>query len=519
MKNNGKMNSEFEELLRNKMDELASSVDCFDKISKRAFPQQNAEFSDSEFTVCDLENVTGKKKGFRFMPVIAAAAVFALCLFFLPKNDGFRDFISSFIGKSDKEVYRELISEIKEETGKYNYKCYDCPLEEYISSDVLITPLFSCPFEENDKDELSVRIFVKMCGSIPTNQVYAVVYQGDYLDGNYIAAAESSAKFTDEELDALYDSYTGVYNDPILNYNNEFIGGYGGGFTDRNGNMITLAGFDFSCFYKQNSNTNLIAGDVAYYTINEQVDEDFTHYYDLLTYYRDENGEYQSFDSFTPSEIYDPELMWENVVYFNGNSAKAETELSDFAPTEIFSENGTSPAIIRYISPPDNTAEYEFKKYSQCYLNVVTDNSTTGKIKMPVFSDIFRSFRVYVPNAYGTFSYYTNDRRINLTFNSQEIESDKETEKIVLENEQINLMAEFDRFQERLVIVTENAEKAQSEEEKRAAEIEKEIIQSQIIEIQSKLDSVEKQLTETEYELSDEVSVYNSQGETDIIID
>ena len=54
-------NPEFEKLLKNKMNELSENVDCFDKIAERAYMSDNVDFSDSEFTVTDLENVTGKR--------------------------------------------------------------------------------------------------------------------------------------------------------------------------------------------------------------------------------------------------------------------------------------------------------------------------------------------------------------------------------------------------------------------------------------------------------------------------
>ncbi|HOR21989.1 MAG TPA: hypothetical protein PLY43_04645, partial [Ruminococcus sp.] len=72
MKDNGFNDQEFQELLKKKMNELSDSVDCFDKISARAFPKDQLDFSAGEFTVSDLENVTGRK---RRLPALKWAAI------------------------------------------------------------------------------------------------------------------------------------------------------------------------------------------------------------------------------------------------------------------------------------------------------------------------------------------------------------------------------------------------------------------------------------------------------------
>ena len=37
------INQEFEKLIKDKMNELSSSVDCFNKISEKAFPEKNQD--------------------------------------------------------------------------------------------------------------------------------------------------------------------------------------------------------------------------------------------------------------------------------------------------------------------------------------------------------------------------------------------------------------------------------------------------------------------------------------------
>ena len=206
-------NQEFEKLLREKMDQLSDSVDCFDKISARAFPEKSSDFSDSELFVSDLENVTGKRRGAVFLRWTAAAAAIVLCVGVLPKTAIMNNFLAN-IGKNRNELYSSMISEIESETQLNDYRQYDITLSEYLADDFLITPLYSCPFEDVDREDMRVRIFIRENDGLLTNQVYAVEYSGDYTESNFRAVAESEAKFTDEEL-ADFDSGNAEYTDAV----------------------------------------------------------------------------------------------------------------------------------------------------------------------------------------------------------------------------------------------------------------------------------------------------------------
>ena len=106
--------------LRKRMNELSSDIDCFDKISARAFPEQDPDFSDSEFIVSDLENVTGKRRTVPVLKWVAAAAAILLCIGILPKTAPFQNFLAS-ISKNKDTDYRMILSEITEETEKNDY--------------------------------------------------------------------------------------------------------------------------------------------------------------------------------------------------------------------------------------------------------------------------------------------------------------------------------------------------------------------------------------------------------------
>lgn len=390
--------SGFEETLRNKMDELASSVDCFDKISRKAFPEQNAGCSDSEYTVFELENITGKKRSFRFMPIIAAAAAIVLCLFFLPKNDGFMNFVYSNIGKSDKKAFRELICEISEETEKHEYVSFDCTLDEYIRKDILISPLYGCPFEQKDKDGINVRIYVKMCGEIPTNQVYAVEYEGDYEDGNFIAAADSKAKFTDEELESFKDGVSFGFSDKdnyryaLANYFNLENNGETGFFND-NGNAVSAAGFTYDLLFKYADSIYPVESDIVYF--HETDDDDNNEYfYDIIAFYQDESGIRQCDDT-----VFDD--SWSNVVYFNGSSARADEELSDFTDTGIFgaaAARAVDTDDILCVMPFDSSLSRVIS-YGEggetIYVQEKGEDRYISAVSSPLNPQLYPDFRIY----------------------------------------------------------------------------------------------------------------------------
>lgn len=156
-KNDFSSDQEFEKILKEKMNELSASVDCFDKISARAFPEKDSDFSECGFTVSDLENVTGKR---RFPPVlrwVSAAAAIVLCIGVIPKTAIINSLRDPAEKSSGKSTYTRLLSEIKDETQSGSYYICDLSLDDYISRDVLVTPLYSCPFEESNED-MNVRL-------------------------------------------------------------------------------------------------------------------------------------------------------------------------------------------------------------------------------------------------------------------------------------------------------------------------------------------------------------------------
>lgn len=396
-------NSEFEKELKCKMDELSSSVDCFDKIAKRAFPQENSDYSDCEYTVTDVENITGRRSRFRLVTA-AAAAVVAVGVFALPAGLGsLNNVFSDKTEKSDIKAYRSLIAEISEETQKDCYTYFDCSLADYYNNDLLISPLYECPFEYKDDESIKVRIFTKMCGEIPTNQIYAVQYEGRYEDGNILAAADSKAKFSDEEL-SQYSEITDISN-PLPESavfekaENEFFADSAEGYN------FSAASFEYDCIYKLEDNIFELASGILYFSDNRlSVDR---YEYDILSYYTENNSE-KSFETDVFAE------GWNNAYYNNGSSAFEDKETGKglFAVTELFNESDTLYTSNRmaYAEPFET---FDIMSEIGLTFTIKTDVPLCT-VPAPLCGE---NFRMYMP------AEYTGTPILNLTNSKGDIEN------------------------------------------------------------------------------------------------
>ncbi len=353
-------NQEIEKILKEKMNELSSSVDCFDKISARAFPEKNPDFFDCELTVTDLENVTGKRRPVPVLKWVSAAAAIVICVGVLPKTALMNNLRNSLVKKSDKRSYGEIICEINKETADNDYMIYDVPLDYYSKNDVLVTPFFRCPFENKVDANERVRIFVKTCGGFHTNQVYAVEYSGEYDEANFKAAAESKAKFTEEETKQLESSDIISFNyNCVADAQYAFDTDEEGNLTDKNGKTISAASFSTITYFKNDENQiNPITSDILYYHLGttENAPE---YFYDIRSSYID-GIEIKNMDI--------PENLWESSVYSNGVSAFPSEKDNDendggFTKTKLFLDYderyGIGESTLYYMNPPESFAADE----------------------------------------------------------------------------------------------------------------------------------------------------------------
>lgn len=414
----------FEDQIRNKMDELASSVDCFDKISKRAFPDNSSSSFDSEFTVSSVENITGKKKISRFMPAAALAAAAAVCLVALPRSERFMDFYSS-LGDSKNETFRELVSELNEETTANTYTYFDCSLDEYIRYDRLITPLYSCPFENSDKDDINVRIYVRLHENTPTNQIYAVEYEGEYEDNNIIAVADSHAKFTDEELEKF--SSSGRYS--VSNHlSGNTVTDHSGYFTI-NGYTSMAAGFSCNCIYKHDGMIYDLSNELLY---SSTMDEDAPspYFYDLFSTYVSASSEDSVTENRFDISLFDE--IWDNSVYYNGSSAMPDESSSVFTYTELHVNPESTAAgntAVKFVYPfISATEDYRYSDMSGLSIDLeLAGNNrlgSSGNIIPPLDPSLRDTFRIYAPASAEKLDISTSDGRLEYGFTTEKFSSE-----------------------------------------------------------------------------------------------
>lgn len=397
MKYNENRDLEFENLLKSKMDEMASSVDCFNKISRRAFPEINPEQSDHEVIVSDLENVTGRKRRFRFAPAIAIAAAAAICVFVLPKSNSFKEFFSNNIAGSDKDIFRDLICEIKDETSKNHYEYYDFTLDDYIKYDRLITPLYRCPFEAKDKDNINVRIYVRMHDDLPTNQIYAVEYEGNYSNENFIAAADSVSKFTDSELDKFEYQYNAEENIYIEYPSHSAFGKEAPYITDQNGEPASVAQFNYPFIGKSKNDINIFVTDFMYcHPVSDTENQNYL--YDCNIFKLNYINQSRYYTNSVNDEEYNKFFIdnWNNSVYYSGDPAMDANSGSALKPYSLMAGGSLNAASTSYSF---FTMQTDISALDSSSLNSLLvfdeNNENIGNILAPLKSSYFH---IFIPN-------------------------------------------------------------------------------------------------------------------------
>lgn len=352
MKNEDIVNSDIENILKTKMNELSDSVDCFDRISARAFPQEKQEFSDDDgYTICDLENITGRSNKFRFLKWTAVAASVAACIAVIPQTNIAQRIFANLGMGSVKKSYQNIITEINKELDTGDYISIDVPFDQYAENDVLVTPLFPCPFEDCGKEDATVRLYIKQYEGYSTTQIYAVLYEDTYSENNIIAAAVSNFRFNERELsdiinkDAIAENQASLADDTFAEVNLHFVCMDDGTLCDRDGNTVSLASFQYTVITKTESGAELVTSNILY-----GHGDDSTYFYDINTLGTD-------------NKFPERDKMWKKSVYFNGNSAFPKESYSNFTRTEIFDSNDTgdnSEVVCEFIYPYDSMENYKY---------------------------------------------------------------------------------------------------------------------------------------------------------------
>ncbi|MBQ8959847.1 MAG: hypothetical protein IJ071_01320 [Ruminococcus sp.] len=321
------------------MNELSDSVDCFDKISARAFPQDYLDFSDGEFTVSDLENVTGRKRKLPALKWAAIGAAAAVCIAFVPKT-GLADRLFANLGSSSgKNRFRSLCTEITELNKEEELYFFDVDLDVYAKYDVLVTPGVSCPFEESGEEGTMVRVFVRTVEGVPTNQYYAVEYEGTYAEENIIAAAASEVTISKEEAARIEEAEpVFTYDEPLLTetVRDHFIASGSGSLLDAEGKDTAVASYSHNAFFKDENGIRPVTMTVLYGHRNIPADESY--FYDICA------------SSGSGNSFVQQEDIWRASLYYNGRSAKPEKSASLFTYTSLFGsdieQNGDTWAYV-----------------------------------------------------------------------------------------------------------------------------------------------------------------------------
>ena len=335
---------EFEKLLRDKMNDLSDSLDCFDAISERVFREEDAEYSDSEFVVTDLENITGKRRFSPLLKVAAAGLAAVIAVLAVPRTAVYRRIMSS-VNEHEDSSFSTVVSSVLSATDKESgmeFHVYDLELDEYIRSGVLVTPLYSCPFEDIGRDNVRVRIFVRTFNDILTNKIYAVEYSGEYKESNFIAVAETKAdiELSDKQLEDINSDLTSLQlkNGIEMNHGAPICN-----ITDQTNVFFT----QYSIF-RASEGVYPMANHISYF-----VDESGKYRYGICS-------EVVKDGDFSEYNIMQHDLKWERSVYSDGTSALPDQSDQGFIKVDKF--DGEGVFLRGIISPYSNLApesEYE----------------------------------------------------------------------------------------------------------------------------------------------------------------
>lgn len=368
--NENKNGSSFEEMLRKQMKALSDNVDCYDEIVSKVFPERSISYSSGGFIDPEeeTETVPPKKHISAVIKFGAAAAAVLIAFALVPKHIT----IESMKRDSGKEAalmsYKELLTDLKKaENDASNYTVFEMSLEDYARNDVLIDPLFRCPFDTENMIDAKVKLFIRKNLYFNTNEAYAVEYTGDYNENNFIAIASSGVKFTEKELsefDSMYENEAAeAYLKTLFCPEGErlcgiaaehhFKGAENGGLTDLDGNPVSAAAYSFTTLYKDDDGIKPVSTSVLYYHDNTETKENPDFRFDTFSFYEDKATD--AVVEFEPESNFGG---WEACVYYDGISAFPDENALEENHEELFTDLNDIPESgeLEYIMP---YSEYE----------------------------------------------------------------------------------------------------------------------------------------------------------------
>ena len=300
--------NEFEKDLRKKLDKLSDSVDCFDKIVKKAYSDDEGFYED-DFTVASLENVTYQKKRFRFAPVMAVVLV-AVTLFLVPKLK-LGNLFSFNTGKSSIERYADLMDELEYELSEYNYVYSDYKMDDFNHLALFINPLYNYQYDNKNTENLYVRVYTKLLTndktsgdntSYQTNQIYLVEYKDFYSEENIISIIDSKAKFNHDDIEECTNKINADFQSSTNNINQNFVDFLNINFVPNesnntslmyNDNIVAASSFNYKSFYKLNGNIYPLLTE----TLVINLTNSYCFNYQINCSYMNNEGKYVDFDT------------------------------------------------------------------------------------------------------------------------------------------------------------------------------------------------------------------------------
>ena len=382
-----RIESELEKELKDRMNSLSAKVNCFEKISDRAFPEHDTDF---EVFVSDVENVSGKFRSAPVLKIAAAAAAAVAFIAVIPRTAAFQNFLADVNEKKDTD-FLSIVREIETETKTNTYRTYDIALSDYAKYSIMVNPFCKCPFRLDEEDpDARVRLFVRTYNDVQTDQMYAVEYSGEYKNKNFIAAAETAVKFTDEELASV--SFDDVDNTAFsvqqglmqtiadIIVENSFYTDRYGEMTGENGTELTAAAYSFHSTYKIENDIARYGAQIIYF----KNDDDTIYYYDI-------------------SVGSDHEIAWERSLYTDDSSALPTDEANDIS---MFRKIDLDKGSYEISDSTQNNKFGYYEPYNSSESPAADDEFNTLKIVYNAFDRPFvtplsqegkSSLRIYIP--------------------------------------------------------------------------------------------------------------------------
>lgn len=383
---------DFEKNLSEKMSELSDNVNCFDKISKKAFPENKSITEDGYYSESGLENVTGKRS-FPLVPVLTVVfAVFMGTLLFMQSN--VKEFFYQ-MKQNNCEYYNtfsDIKSELDYELENFTYIYYDLSFDEYQMNIGCINPLAEYPLIREDEDT-RVRVYTKIftLGSqkTETNQIYLVHYLGDYCDENIISITDSTAKFSNDDKDNA--TFFPQYNITWQNVVNPSP--YSDFYYPPADDMQNMFEINYHFLYKEQESGkvfNLLSSGLFWFDESD-TNQDIKHY-DIVSIYNpntnsdtlNSDGQYETIDN-SLYEFYDIQNLWNETVY----QYDEHTGFDDVAEENYFTSENIADEMIEnqggiFINKSMNTNLSLDSSTSPNYDCQTINNQRTLEIKIPV---------------------------------------------------------------------------------------------------------------------------------------